>query len=289
MSGTPKLSPRTRTISIVPGRRRVRWGATLSVVLLAGVGLVALVSPMLSDAATRQSVLDALLPPGSPGHPLGTDELGRDVLMLTLAGTGSAVVGPVIVAAGSMTLAVLLGTIAGYVGGFVDGVIGRGVDVLLALPVMLVALVVAGVFGAGYWVTVVLLIVLFCPSDIRIVRAGVTEQAPRPYVEAAQMLSLSSSRIMFRYVVPNTWPLILTNVTLNVGIALVALSSLSFLGVGVAPGTPDWGRQISDGRGVMGDNAAMLIVPAVLIILVTMAINVLGDHLGTRLRERGIQ
>lgn len=289
MSGTPKLSPRTRTISIVPGRRRVRWGAMLSVVLLAGVGLVALVSPMLSDAATRQSVLDALLPPGSPGHPLGTDELGRDVLMLTLAGTGSAVVGPVIVAAGSMTLAVLLGTIAGYVGGFVDGVIGRGVDVLLALPVMLVALVVAGVFGAGYWVTVVLLIVLFCPSDIRIVRAGVTEQAPRPYVEAAQMLSLSSSRIMFRYVVPNTWPLILTNVTLNVGIALVALSSLSFLGVGVAPGTPDWGRQISDGRGVMGDNAAMLIVPAVLIILVTMAINVLGDHLGTRLRERGIQ
>jgi peptide/nickel transport system permease protein len=188
-----------------------------------------------------------------------------------------------------MLLAVVIGTLAGYLRGPVDWVVGRVVDILLSLPVMLVAIVVAGIFGAGYWVTVLMLIALFCPSDIRIIRAGVTEQAPRPYVEAAQMLSLSPARIMYRHIVPNVWPLIMTNFMLNLAIALVTLSSLSFLGIGVAPGTADWGRQITDGRGVIGDNPAMLLVPAILIVLVAMAINVLGDHLGERLRERGMQ
>ena len=286
---TAPAAPRTRTVSLRPPGRRRDWAVGASAVLLAAVAALALASPFLAGPATAQSILDALLPPGSPGHPLGTDELGRDVLLLTLAGTGSAVAGPVVIAVGSMVLAVVFGTLAGYLGGAVDAIVGRVVDVLLSLPVMLVAIVVAGLFGAGYWVTVVMLIVLFCPSDIRIVRAGVTEQAPRPYVEAAQMLSLSPARIMYRHIVPNVWPLILTNLMLNLGIALVTLSSLSFLGIGVAPGTPDWGRQIADGRSVMADNPAMLLVPAVLIVLVTMAINLLGDHLGERLRERGMQ
>jgi peptide/nickel transport system permease protein len=81
----------------------------------------------------------------------------------------------------------------------------------------------------------------------------------------------------------------MTNFMLNLAIALVTLSSLSFLGIGVAPGTADWGRQITDGRGIVGDNPAMMVAPAILIVAVAMAINVLGDHLGDRLRERGIQ
>lgn len=284
---TVPLRPKTRTVTLK--RSHPNWAVRISTALLILVVLAALASPFLTEAASAQSILDALAPPGTPGHPLGTDELGRDTLLLTIAGTGSAVVGPTVIAAGSMILAVIFGTLAGYQGGITDTVIGRIVDVLLSLPVMLLAIVVAGLFGAGYWVTVIMLVILFCPSDIRIVRAGVAEQAPRPYVEAAQMLSLSSSRIMFRHIVPNVWPLILTNFMLNLGIALVTLSSLSFLGIGVAPGTPDWGRQIADGRSVMGDNPAMLLIPALLIVGATMAINLLGDHLGERLRERGLQ
>ena len=288
------MMPRTTQVSLISGARvapgRPRdWSVVLSAVFLLLVAIAAAASPFLTRAASRQSILDSLLPPGSPGHLLGTDELGRDVLLLTIAGTGSAVAGPLVIAAGSMVLAVVIGTLAGYLRGPVDWVVGRVVDILLSLPVMLVAIVVAGIFGAGYWVTVLMLIALFCPSDIRIIRAGVTEQAPRPYVEAAQMLSLSPARIMYRHIVPNVWPLIMTNFMLNLAIALVTLSSLSFLGIGVAPGTADWGRQITDGRGVIGDNPAMLLVPAILIVLVAMAINVLGDHLGERLRERGMQ
>ena len=94
---------------------------------------------------------------------------------------------------------------------------------------------------------------------------------------------------MYVHIVPNVWPLIVTNFMLNLGIALVTLSSLSFLGIGVAPGTPDWGRQIADGRSIMLDTPAILLVPALLIIAVTMAVNLLGDHLGERLRAKGIQ
>ncbi|QIK62828.1 ABC transporter permease [Leucobacter viscericola] len=286
-SQTTQISLLNR-VRVAPGKPR-DWSVMVSAVFLTLVAITAAISPFLTEAATNQSILDSLLPPGSPGHPLGTDELGRDILMVTLAGTGSAVAGPVVIAIGSMVLAILIGTLAGYLRGSVDWAVGRVVDILLALPVMLVAIVVAGIFGAGYWVTVFMLVALFAPSDIRIVRAGVTEQAPRPYVEAAQMLSLSPARIMYRHTVPNVWPLIMTNFMLNLAIALVTLSSLSFLGIGVAPGTPDWGRQITDGRGIMGDNPAMMVVPAILIVLVAMAINVLGDHLGERLRERGMQ
>lgn len=270
-------------------RPRPAWLVNISAIFLLLIAVAAVVSPLLADAAKKQSILDSLLPPGSPGHLLGTDELGRDVLMLTVAGTGSAVVGPAVIAVGSMIIAIVFGTLAGYLRGPIDWVVGRAVDLLLSMPVMLVAIVVAGIFGAGYWVTVAMLIVLFAPSDIRIVRAGITEQAPRPYVEAAQMLSLGKARIMYRHIVPNVWPLIITNLMLNLAIALVTLSSLSFLGIGVAPGTPDWGRQITDGRGIVSDNGAMLVVPALLIVLVAMAINIVGDHLGERLRERGIQ
>lgn len=293
LEADPPATPTERIASV--GRARARalkhrsWTVVVSAVFLVLVAATAIASPFLQTAATAQHIMDAMLPPGTIGHPLGTDALGRDVLLFTLAGTGSATVGPVIIAAGSMALAIIFGTIAGYLRGTADWMIGRIVDILLALPVMLVALVVAGVFGAGYWVTVAMLIFLFCPSDIRIVRAGVTEQAPRPYVEAAQMLSLPRATIMYRHIVPNVWPLIVTNFLLNVAIALVTLSSLSFLGIGVAPGTPDWGRQISDGQNIMSENPAMLVVPALLIVLVAMAVNVMGDWLDDRLRERGMQ
>lgn len=269
------------------GRKRRRgwmFGAALAVLAVTVVGVIA--SPFLQEAATRQDILSSLLPAGSPGHPLGTDGLGRDVLLMTLAGTASSVVGPVCIALGSMVLGVLWGSIAGYLRGPADFIIGRTTDLLLSLPVMLVALVVAGLLGSGYWVTVFMLMVLFSPSDIRLVRAGYLEQSALPYVEAGRMLSLPAPVIMYRHILPNILPVALTNLMLNTAIALVTLSSLSFLGIGVAPGTPDWGRQITDSRQFLMDNPAGMVVPAVLIILVAWAVTVVGDRWGERLAGR---
>ena len=268
-------------------RRGVPVTVVVCLVVLAAAFLAVVLGPVLYPEATKQDILSSLMPAGSPGHPLGTDELGRDILALTVAGAASALVGPVCVAVGSMLLGILLGTLAGYERGPLDFVISRWTDLLLALPVLLAAIVVSGVFGGGYWTTVALLVLLFSPSDIRIVRAGVLEQSARPYIEAAQMLSLSRWRVMFRHILPNVSSLVITNAMLNVAFALVAFSSLSFLGVGVPPGTADWGRQLTDSRSIMFDNPAAVIVPAVLIIAVACAVNLVGDWLGQRLTRSG--
>jgi len=270
-------------------RRRRRLPVTIALAfgVLAAAVLAVLLGGVLYPDAMRQDILSGLLPAGSPGHLLGTDELGRDVWAMTVAGAASALIGPVCVAIGSMILGIVLGTLAGYERGWLDVVISRWTDLLLALPVLLAAIVVAGVFGGGYWVTVALLILLFSPSDIRIVRAGVLEQSTRPYIEAARMLSLSRWRVMFRHILPNVSTLVITNVMLNIAFALVAFSSLSFLGVGVPPGTADWGRQLTDNRSIMFDNPAAVIVPALLIIAVASAVNLVGDWMGQRLSQVG--
>lgn len=272
---------------MVRRRRRTPIMVVLSLTVLALALLAALLGQLIYPNAMTQDILSGLLPVGTDGYPLGTDELGRDIFAMTVAGAASALVGPVCVAIGSMVLGVILGTLAGYERGWLDFVVSRWTDLLLALPVLLAAIVVSGVLGGGYWITVALLILLFSPSDIRIVRAGVLEQTARPYIEAARMLSLSRWRVMFRHILPNVSTLVLTNMMLNVAFALVAFSSLSFLGVGVPPGTADWGRQLTDNRSIMFDNPAAVLVPAALIILVASAVNLVGDWIGQRLAQVG--
>ncbi len=268
-------------------RRLPPVSVLVSLAVLALAVLAVLFGKLLFPDAMHQDILSSTLAPGENGHLLGTDELGRDILAMSVAGAASALVGPLIIAVGSMLFGVLLGTLAGYERGWLDTVIGRWTDLLLALPVLLAAIVVGGVLGGGYWVTVILLIVLFSPSDIRIVRAGVMEQSARPYIEAAQMLSLSRWRVMFRHILPNVASLVVTNMMLNVAFALVAFSSLSFLGVGVAAGTADWGRQLTDNRAIMFDNPAAVFVPAALIVIVAVSVNLVGDWIGQRLSQVG--
>lgn len=287
MSGELGVLPTSSIGLDFTARKRPPIIVMISLGFLAIIVFFMITAPFLFADATKQDILSSLLPAGSPGHLLGTDELGRDILALTVAGATSALVGPIVVAVGSMLIGVLLGTIAGYERGWIDFLVGRWTDLLLALPVLLAAIVVSGVFGGGYWTTVALLIVLFSPSDIRIVRAGVLEQSARPYIEAAQMLSLSRWRVMFGHLLPNVSSLVITNAMLNVAFAIVAFSSLSFLGVGVPPGTADWGRQLTDARAIMFDNPAAVVLPAVLIIAVACAVNLVGDWLGQRLTRTG--
>ncbi|MAT17450.1 MAG: ABC transporter permease [Leifsonia sp.] len=283
-------APKTTAIALGPTLRAGRVGS-VGLVVTGGILAIALVlagfGSLLAPDALVQDILLGVTPPGTPGHPLGTDELGRDILQLLIAGSGSALAGPVVIALGSMLLGVIFGTVTGYVQGWLDFTIGRVTDLLLALPVVVVAIVVAGVFGSGYWVTVAMLVVLFAPSDIRLVRSAVIEQSARPYIESARMLRLGPLRIMFRHILPNVSPIIVTNALVNFAIAIVALSSLSFLGVGVSPGAADWGRQLDDGRGLLPINPAATIAPAIAIVVVACAANLLGDALAARAERKG--
>jgi peptide/nickel transport system permease protein len=181
-----------------------------------------------------------------------------------------------------MLLGNFLGVLAGYRGGTADSAISRIVDFIYALPALLVAIVVVGVIGGGYAIAVVLLMVLFSPADTRIVRGEAVRQRSLPYVEALRVLGVSGRRIMFGHIGRNVLPIVVAYVFLDFGFALVALSALSFLGIGVGPGSTDWGRMLYENRNLLFTNPAAAIAPGLAIVLTAASMNLFGDWLFNR-------
>jgi len=235
---------------------------------------------------SAQNLLVTLTKP-SMSHPFGTDDLGRDIFSRTIAGARTAIIGPLIIALGAMLIGNFFGLLAGYYGGPVDSTIMRIADFLFALPALLVAIVVVGVLGGGYYRAVILLVLLFCPLDARLVRAATLEQRGRAYVEAARTLGLSRRRIIFHHIWPNVLPVAIANATLAFAYALVSLSALSFLGIGVGPGTADWGRMLSDSRTLLFENPATALAPGIALVITAAAVNVIGDWLYERVSDSG--
>lgn len=270
-----------------PRRRRPGVLTTVCAAFLGAVALLAITGAALSPHAPNAQDLTAVLQGPSASHWLGTDQLGRDVLARVMAGARDAVIGPLAIALASMALGGALGLLAGYRGGWVDAVVMRWVDVMLAVPALLVAIVVIGVVGGGYWIAVVVLAVLTAPFAARLIRGVTLEQRPQPYVEAAEGLMLSRRRILFGHILPNVLPIAVANTLITVAISLVTLSSLSFLGLGSAPGTPDWGRMLAENIAVVARAPAASLAPAVMIVLTAVAINLLGDSAEERMSQRG--
>ena len=218
---------------------------------------------------------------------LGTDDLGRDLASRIIAGARTAVIGPLLVALGALVIGNALGLVSGYFGGRLDAFIMRWVDLMYALPGLLVAIVLIGVVGGGYTLAVALLIVLTSPYDTRLVRGATLEQRPRPYVEAARALGLPSWKIMFWHIWPNVLPLVVANSFLNFAFSLVSLSALSFLGLGVGPGTPDWGRMLAENRNLLFGTPLAALAPAAMIVVTAASTNLIGDWLYELLSDRG--
>src|SRR4029078_9395752 len=174
---------------------------------------------------------DLLLGVSGPSHDhwLGTDDRARDVFSRPVVGARTAIAGPLLVAIGSMLLGNLLGLLGGYRGGFTDTAVSRYADLVYALPALLVAIVVVGVVGGGYFVAVALLILLYSPVDTRLVRSARLVQPSQPYVEAARVAGIPSRRIIFAHVWPNVLPIAVANAFLTFAFSIVSLAPLSFL------------------------------------------------------------
>ncbi|CAB4964073.1 MAG: ABC transporter permease subunit [Actinobacteria bacterium] len=261
-----------------PGREGLGVLAWLCLGFVVLLVVVAVIAPLIAPYDPYlQTIVDSNQGP-SRAHLLGTDELGRDIWSQLLYGTRTALVGPIIVALGAGLLGTFLGLLTGFRGGWVDGVTMRVIEVVYAVPPLIVAIVLVGILGGGYWLAVVVLIVLSAPADVRVVRSAVMAQRELPYVAAARAVGLRGVRVATRHVLPNVTPTVSANVLLQFVGALVALSGLAFLGLGVAPGTPDWGLMVAENRSNLDINPLAVIAPALLITLLAVSVTILGDR-----------
>jgi peptide/nickel transport system permease protein len=284
---TGELVPRGRSLWGDALRRlaRNRGAAVGGLVFLLFV-LLALAAPVLAPHdPVRLNVVESLEAPGAR-HWLGTDQFGRDVLSRIIYGSRVSVAMGIVAVAISVGAGSMLGLLAGFYRGPVDLVVMRLVDVMLAFPGILLALVIIAVLGPDLKSAMIAVGISGMPLFIRVVRASTLAVRELHYVEAAQATGCGDLRVLARHVLPNVLTPIIVLVTLGIPSAIVAGAALSFLGLGIKPPTPDWGEMLSRGRAFMGTAWWLSTFPGLAIAIVVLAINRFGDGLRDALDPR---
>lgn len=283
----------TAVLTRRPGLARIKArsaGAPLHAFCLAFVALVvlaALLAPWLTPYDPNAVDLSQALAGTTADHPLGADAAGRDTLSRLLVGARASLLGPLGVVAFSTVLGVAVGMAAAWRGGRLDSVLSRSTELVFAFPGMLLAIIVISVYGEGLLAPVIALAVAYLPYVSRLTRSLVLAERMRPYVSAYQVQGHSPFAICLRHILPNIAPVVLAQATINFGYALMDLAGLSFLGLGVPPLTPDWGRMVFDGQTAIQHGYPLsAVVPCVLIVLTVVAFNVVGERWADRVARR---
>ena len=271
----------------------LRSGRVLAGLVVIGAILgAAVLAPLLAphDPA-EQNLLTTFLQPawadgGDPAFPLGTDSLGRCVLSRLLYGARVAMTVAVSAAFGAMILGAVLAHVAGYVGGRTDWLISRAVDVWLSFPPVVLSLVLMVGLGTGLRNVVLAIVLVDWTRFCRVLRAEVLVLSRRDYVAAARLLGFSHWRTVTREILPGTVPLLLTVLSLEMGIAVIVEAILSFVGMSVGPNTPAWGQMIADARQSIYDAPWNLVFPVLAIFCAVFGFNMLGDGLRRTLDVR---
>jgi len=240
---------------------------------------VALLADVIAPYGPNEMIPGEQLRAPSWRHPMGTDILGRDVLSRVIYGSRISIyVGFV-----SMLMAVLIGVpmglVAGYYGKIIDQVIMRAVDIMLAFPIFLLAILIMVVLGASSTNVCVALAIVYIPRFARIVRGSVLSIRENEYMEAVEALGIRKWRVFFLHILPNCLAPVMVVASLSIGVAILAEASLSFLGMGTQPPTPSWGSDLRDAIGLMEINPWLAIFPGSAILVTVLSINLLGDGL----------
>lgn len=261
-------------------------GAACLVVLLAVVVIAVFAGAIAPHPPNESALIDKLQSPSSD-HPLGTDNFGRDVLSrIIYGGRVSMEVGFI-----SMAVAVLvsvgLGISGAYFGGVVDFVVGRIVELVQALPSIVLLITLLALFGDSVTTIGVILGLVSGVVSSRVIRGATLGVKAQPFVDVARSIGCTPLRIMFRYLLPNVFPIVLVLATINIGQAIIAEASLSFIGRGVQPPTPSWGGMLSsEGRRFMVSAPWLFYAPTTALAIVVFCINIFGDALRDKLDPR---
>lgn len=234
----------------------------------------------------KQDITNSKLLAPSFDHLLGTDELGRDVFSRILTGTRVSLQVAAVVLGFAVVFGTVVGAVSGFFGGIVDEVLMRITDMFLAFPALILAIAISASLGKSLTNTMIALATVFWPWYARLVRAQVLSIRERDYVEAGRSIGLSSTRLMFRHILPNAVSVVIIQVTLDVGYAVLSTSSLSFVGLGAQPPSAEWGTMLSTARTYFRDAWWYTTFPGVALTLTVFAFNVLGDGLQDALDPR---
>ena len=270
-------------------RRRLNIGVTIAGLILSVFVITGIFAPLIAPYdPTEIDLNNVLVPPvfqdgGQSEHLLGTDRLGRDVLSRIIHGARVSLLVAVIGVLGSGILGMTLGVISGYRGGVIDGIVQRAVEVVLGLPVILLAMVVAIAWGASFSHVVIILIVTFWAGYARQARAEALRLRNLDFVTLARTSGTSKSIIMLRHIVPNIAGTMLVLATIQVGTIIMIEATLSFLGAGIPPPMPSWGLMTADGRDMIVSAWWLSFMPGLAISLVVLSCNIFGDWLRDKL------
>ena len=290
MTDAVSVPPRPDRLARALFRFRQSRLSVIGAVMVAVVLLLAVFGPMIApypqDIAGAVSTAERFQPP-SLAHPLGTNELGQDVLSLTLGGTRVSVLAGFGVVLIGAAIGTLVGAVAGYVGGWTDEALMRLTDLTLTIPGLILAMAIAAALGPGFQNMVLAISLSWWPGYARLVRGEVLAAREEVYVTAARALGAGPGRILFRHVLPNCVSPIIVKMSLDMGFAILTVAGLGFIGIGVRPPTPEWGTLLSTSRAYMPDYWWTAMGPGLAMFIAVFGFNLLGYGLRDSLDPKG--
>jgi peptide/nickel transport system permease protein len=292
-------TPVSATASLVAPAQRGQWQlarrrflahrlAVASLLVLLSLVLLAVAAPLLSHYDPERPNLDQIFLSPAPAHPMGTDSLGRDLATRILYGGRISLTVGVLAMTVAMTLGILVGGIAGYYGGVVDGLLMRFVDMMLSFPRLFLLILFSVFFHGTLIMVVVVLGALSWMTVARLVRGSFLSLKQREYVEAARSVGARNRSLIWRHILPNALAPVIVAATLGVASAIIAESTLSFLGLGIQPPTPSWGSMLKDAPSEMAIAPWTAVFPGLAIFLAVVSINFIGDGLRDALDPRHV-
>lgn len=265
----------------VPGvaRRVAKRDATflLSLVVLGIIVLIALIGPWIAPYPADELYVGPINGAPSLAHPFGTDDVGRDILSRVLVGAQVSVFAPIVVIALSTTLGLALAVTATWFGGWASGTIARVVDVIFAIPGLVLAVLAVAMFGKGLVAPIVALSIAYIPVVARLTQTAASRELGKPYFAALRIQGVSSAAMLLRHLLPALIPLVAAQMAVGFGYAMLDLAAISFLGLGQQPPAPDWGSMIAAGQaGILAGAPEQSLFPAIFVVATVLAVGVIG-------------
>jgi peptide/nickel transport system permease protein len=267
--------------------RRHDWVMVGCAAFIVVIVLVALLAPWITPHDPNQVDIVAAHEAPSASHLLGTDSLGRDLLSRLIWGARLSLLGPALIVVIATVVGTTLAILTAWMGGWFDNVTSRVLDILFAFPGLIFAILAVALFGPGLVAPVIALSIAYLPYDARILRSVAMRERNLPYIQACYVEGLPTRTITARHLLPNILPFVFVQATLSFGYALVDLAAISYLGLGVAPPTPEWGLMVANGQpSILSGYPEESLYAGLLIVATVVAFNLLGDRLATRFSVR---